>query len=167
MLPISLASFCILLKVNEDEYGIAKKMMKRLGKMSRRSNSVRQETDGGEGMVENCTVNYRNSSQVRYIGISTMLCFGWALPNIFFRFWQIKVPWSAWVDWLSPWDPCSSWDLSNISSTPEFWSDSQVECWDLPCVLSSGSTGVINSELFWRNGLKFEHKSIYVVGWRK
>ena len=63
MLPISLASFCILLKVNEDEYGIAKKMMKRLGKMSRRSNSVTTETDGGEGMVENRTVNAKDRSQ--------------------------------------------------------------------------------------------------------
>lgn len=59
------ASFCILLKVNEDEYGIAKRVMSSLGKMSRISNSVTPEIDVGEGMVENCThpVNIKNSSQ--------------------------------------------------------------------------------------------------------
>ncbi len=67
MFPFLLASFCILLKINEDEYGIAKRVMRKLGKMSRRSNSVTLEINGGEGMVENCTVpvNIQDSSQAQ------------------------------------------------------------------------------------------------------
>ena len=57
MSPFALASFCILLKVNEDEYGIAKRVMRKLGKISRRSNSVTPEIDGG--------VNIENSSQAQ------------------------------------------------------------------------------------------------------
>ena len=68
MYPLFLASFCILIKVNEDEYGIAKRVMKKLGKMLRRSNSVRPEIDGGEGMVENHTGPVNSSqTQVCYV----------------------------------------------------------------------------------------------------
>ena len=65
MLPFPLASFCILLKVNEDEYGIAKRVMRKLGKMSRRSNSVTPEIDGAEGMVENCTVSVHIKDRIQ------------------------------------------------------------------------------------------------------
>ena len=65
MVPILSGSFCILLKVNEDEYGIAKRVMRKLGKMTRRNNSVTTEIDG----LENCTVpvNIKDTSQVCYI----------------------------------------------------------------------------------------------------
>ena len=74
LFPISLASFCILVKVNEAEYGIAKKIMKRLGKMSRRSNFVTPEIDGG--MVENRSgpVNIKDISQAQVCHRNTLLC---------------------------------------------------------------------------------------------
>ena len=58
--PIFLASFCILLKVNEDEYGMAKQLLRKLGKIVRRSIGV-------EGMVENFTgpLNIEDSSQAQ------------------------------------------------------------------------------------------------------
>ena len=69
MFPFLLASFCILLKVNEDEYGIAKRVMRKLGKMTKRSNYVIPKIDGGEGMVENCTVpvNIEDNSQAHQV----------------------------------------------------------------------------------------------------
>ena len=51
--PFSLVIFCILSKVTVDEYGIVKRVKKRLGKMLRKSNSVTPEIDGG--MLENGT----------------------------------------------------------------------------------------------------------------
>ena len=69
MSPFSIVSFCILLKVNEDEYGIAKRVMRKLGKMTKRSNYVIPKIDGGEGMVENCTVpvNIEDNSQAHQV----------------------------------------------------------------------------------------------------
>ena len=89
MYPLFLASFCILIKVNEDEYGIAKRVMKKLGKMLRRSNSVRPEIDGGEGMVENRTVyvNVEDTSQAQVIENN----FKYLLKFVF-RLGRIKVP---------------------------------------------------------------------------
>ena len=62
MVPIALASFCILFKVNEDEYGIVKRMRTCLGKimeiMSRKGNNSvtpAPQDDRGEVMVENRT----------------------------------------------------------------------------------------------------------------
>ena len=62
MVPIALASFCILSKVNEDEYGIVKRVRMSLGKMveimSRKGNnsvSPAPQDAGGEVMVGNRT----------------------------------------------------------------------------------------------------------------
>ena len=70
MFFIGLASFCILLKVNEDEYGIVKKLERSLGKqlekMFRKVNSVTPEIDEIEVRVKTSAVvvNIVNSSQV-------------------------------------------------------------------------------------------------------
>ena len=60
LVPVFLASFCILLKVNEDEYGMAKQVMRKRGKIIRRSIRV-------EGMLENFTdpLNIEDSSQAQ------------------------------------------------------------------------------------------------------
>ena len=62
MVPIALAAFCILFKVNEDEYGIVRRVRMSLGKMlemmSRKGNNSvtpAPQDDGGEARVENRT----------------------------------------------------------------------------------------------------------------
>ena len=59
MVPIALAAFCILFKVNEDEYGIVRRLKMSLGKMletmSRKGNNSvtpAPQDNGGEVMVE-------------------------------------------------------------------------------------------------------------------
>ena len=59
MVPIALAAFCILFKVNEDEYGIVRRLKMSLGKMletmSRKGNNAvtpAPQDNGGEVMVE-------------------------------------------------------------------------------------------------------------------
>ena len=75
MFPLFLASFCILIKVNEDEYGTAKRVLRMLGKMPRRSNSVTPKIDGGDRMVENRTilVNIEDNSQAQVCCRKTIL----------------------------------------------------------------------------------------------
>ena len=78
LFPFALVVFCILLKVTVDEYGIAKRVKKRLRKVLRKSNSVTPEMDGG--MLENGTGlgSLGESNQVcAYIslGIFVSFCF--------------------------------------------------------------------------------------------
>ena len=78
LFPFALVVFCILLKVTVDEYGIAKRLKKRLRKLLGKSNSVTPEMDGG--MLENGTGlgSLGESNQVcAYIslGIFVSFCF--------------------------------------------------------------------------------------------
>ena len=59
MVPFALAAFCILIKVNEDEYAIVRRLKMCLGKMlekmSRKGNNSvtpAPQDNGGEVMVE-------------------------------------------------------------------------------------------------------------------
>ena len=54
LFPVLIVAFCILLKVNEDEYEILRRVKKRLGEMCRKSNS--DTPVSFEGMPENGTI---------------------------------------------------------------------------------------------------------------
>ena len=73
LFPFALVVFCILLKVTVDEYGIAKRVKKRIRKVLRKSNSVTPEIDGG--ILENGTGlgSIGESNQVCAYSISTYL----------------------------------------------------------------------------------------------